>query len=183
MEKQRHTTPVACASQPVTPRELKKLHYQLAKLTDTLREKEDETQRLMALVASYESTTANSASQMPVRQPTVPPLPTLPHVDLHGKTVALIGGLTKASVHYEQAIRQLGGNCARHDGNVNQGHKRLAKIIRQGDVVFCLVDCVSHGTASSAKKLCRAFDKPCYFLRSSSVSYIREALRHVVLNA
>ena len=64
-----------------------------------------------------------------------------------------------------------------------KGNKRLARVIRQGDVVFCLIDCVSHGTATSAKKLCRSFDKPCYFLRSSGVSYIREKLREVALNA
>jgi len=70
-----------------------------------------------------------------------------------------------------------------HDGNVNQGYKKWAKIIQQADVVLYPVDCVRHGAAHSAKKPCRALDKPCYFLRSSGISQIREKLRQVALNA
>ena len=166
-----------------TPRELKKLQYELAKLTQVLRTKEDETQHLMAIVASYEATaaamTADNASEAPSGQQIHQPESEWPSVNLNGKTVALLGGLTKAAIHYEQAISQLGGSCVRHDGHVHQGHKKLASIIRQADVVFCPVDCVSHGTAASAKKLCRALDKPCYFLRSSGVSHIRDKLREV----
>lgn len=102
---------------------------------------------------------------------------------LHGKTVALIGDLVKASMHYEEAISQLGGSGVQHDGNANQGYKKLAKLIQQADVVLYPVDCVRHGAAHSAKKLCRALDKPCYFLRSSGISQIRETLRQVALNA
>ena len=47
-------------------------------------------------------------------------------------------------------------------------------------MVFCPVDCVSHGTASAAKKLCRSLDKPCHFLRSSGISHLRQKLREVV---
>ena len=182
MVKQRQPPQVANAPQSVTPRELKKLRYELAKLTDTLREKEEETQRLMAMVSSSKSMTAGSASQEIGRRHTAQPEPEGPSADLHGKTVALIGGLSKASMHYEEAISQLGGSCVRHSGNVSQGHKKLAKIIRQADVVLCPVDCVSHGAAHSAKKLCRALDKPCYFLRSSGISHIRETLRQMALN-
>jgi hypothetical protein len=183
MVKQHQIPQVANAPQSVTPRELKKLRYELAKLTDTLHEKEEATQRLMALVSSYESMTADSASQEVGRRHTAQPEPEGPSFNLHGKTVALIGGLTKASMHYEEAISQLGGSCVRHSGNVNQGHKKLAKIIRQADVVLCPVDCVSHGAAHSAKKLCRTLDKPCYFLRSSGISHIREKLRQMALNS
>ncbi len=167
----------------VTPRELKKMRYELAKLTATLREKEDETQRLSALVSFYESQTANPASGARAREQASRPEREWPSINLNGKKVALIGGLAKAAIHYEQAIRQLGGSCVRHNGNANQGDKKLTKIIRQADVVFCPVDCVSHGTVSSAKKLCRVLQKPCYFLRSSGISYIREKLREVAQDA
>ncbi len=118
-----------------------------------------EVERLMAMVSSYEARTADSARQATGRQQPAQPEPAWPSFDLNGKQVALIGGLTKAAAYYELAIRQLGGSCVQHDGNVNQGQKRLAKMIRQSDVVFCLVDCVSHGMVNSAKKRCRTLLK------------------------
>jgi hypothetical protein len=95
---------------------------------------------------------------------------------LLGKKIALIGGLGRATPYYECAIQELGGRCLRHDGDLGQGQKRLAEIIKQADVVFCPVDCNSHGAATITKKLCRALDKPCYFLRSSGLSHLRERL-------
>ena len=182
LEQQRQTLPAAATSQGVTPRDLKKLQYERSKLTDTLREKEDEIQRLKAIVSSYEATAADAIVEAAEEQLMALPETEWPDIDLSGKTVALIGGLTKASMHYEQAIHELGGSCVRHEGNAHQGDKKLAKVIRRADVVFCPVDCVSHGTATSAKKLCRTLDKPCYFLRSSGVSHIREKLRELSLS-
>jgi len=181
IEKQRQTAQVANMPERMAPRELKKLHYELAKQTEVLDEKEDEIQRLTALVSSYQSMTADCMSQTIDGRQISQLEPEFSSLNLNGKTIALIGGLNKASIYYEQAISQLGGNCIRHDGTAHQGHKKLAKIIRQADVVFCPINCVSHGTAISAKKLCRTFDKPCYFLRSSGVSHMREKLREVAL--
>ncbi len=171
----------AQASQGVTLREVRKLQYEVTRLSGALHEKEMEATHLAALVASYEPTPppdddpadedASSGEAL---------LPEWPVFDLRGKRVALIGGLTKASGHYEQTISDLGGQCMRYEGSTSQGHKKLARIIRQADVVFCPVDCVSHGTASAAKKLCRSLDKPCHFLRSSGISHVREKLREVV---
>lgn len=178
LEQQRTTVSADSSAQGVTQRDLKKLQYEVGKLTQALREKENETQHLMALVSS-ESITANPVGEGANEPLSALPEAAWPSIDLSGKTVALIGGLTKASMHYEQAIHQLGGNCVRHAGSAHQGQKKLANIIRQADMVFCPVDCVSHGTATSAKKLCRTLDKPCYFLRSSGISHIREKLREV----
>ena len=180
LEKQRHSQAVQ-ASRGVTLRDVRKLEYEVTRLSDALREKEEEAARLAAAVASYEHTPPPN-NDYPVDEniPSEPPLPEWPVFDLHGKRVALIGGLTKASGHYEQTISELGGLCMRYEGSANQGHKKLARIIRQADVVFCPVDCVSHGTASAAKKLCRSLDKPCHFLRSSGISHLREKLREVV---
>ena len=134
--------------------------------------------RLAAAVASYEGTLpSNNDHSANEDAPGEPPLPEWPVFDLHGKRVALIGGLTRASGHYEQTISELGGLCMRYEGSANQGHKKLARIIRQANVVFCPVDCVSHG---AAKKLCRSLDKPCHFLRSSGISHLRQKLREVV---
>ena len=178
LEEQRRSQ-AAQAAQGVTLREVRKLQYEVGRLSDALREKEAEGARLAALVASYEP--APPPDDYPADEAiTGGPPPECPVFDLRGKRVALIGGLTKASGHYEQTISDLGGLCMRYEGSANQGHKKLARIIRQADVVFCPVDCVSHGTASAAKKLCRSLDKPCHFLRSSGISHVREKLREVV---
>ena len=178
LEEQRRSQ-AAQAAQGVTLREVRKLQYEVGRLSDALREKEAEGARLAALVASYEPTPPTHDYPADEDVSGEPP-PEWPVFDLHGKRVALIGGLTKASGHYEQAISDLGGLCMRYEGSANQGHKKLARIIRQADVVFCPVDCVSHGTANAAKKLCRSLDKPCHFLRSSGISHVREKLREVV---
>lgn len=178
LEKQRRSRAVQ-ASRGVTLREVRKLQYEVARLSDALRDKEMEAARLAALVAPCEPTPSlNDYPDDEAVSPSAPP--EWPVFDLRGKRVALIGGLTRASGHYEQTISDLGGLCMRYEGSANQGHKKLARIIRQADVVFCPVDCVSHGTASAAKKLCRSLDKPCHFLRSSGISHVREKLREVV---
>ena len=180
LEKQRRAQ-AAQVSQGVTLRNVRKLQHEVSRLSDALREKEKEAARLAAAVTSYEHTPPpNNDHPVDESIPSEPPLPEWPVFDLHGKRVALIGGLTKASGHYEQTISELGGQCMRYEGSANQGHKKLARIIRQADVVFCPVDCVSHGTASAAKKLCRSLDKPCHFLRSSGISHMREKLRELV---
>ena len=171
------------AAQPpqgLTLRDVRKLQYEVSRLSDALHEKEVEAARLAAKVASCEPVA--SLDEYPAGEdvPGSPPLPEWPVFDLSGKRVALIGGLTKAAGHYEQTINELGGLCVRYEGSANQGHKKLASIIRQADVVFCPVDCVSHGTASATKKLCRSLDKPCHFLRSSGVSHVRKKLHEVV---
>ena len=166
------------SSASTSPRDLKKLHYEIDKLTAAVRDKDAEIQRLAAMLAS--DAVAEDGTGEPLGEPLLElPEAAWPTIDLDGKIVVLIGGLTKASMHYEQAICDLGGNCLRHEGGAHQGHKKLARMVRRAHVVFCLVDCVSHGAAAAAKKLCRATDKPCYFLRSSGVSRIRETLREV----
>ena len=177
-EQRRHQA--AQASQGVTLREVRKLRYEVKRLSDALREKETEAAGLAALVASHSPDSMAEDYAAVEDVPGASPPREWPVFDLQGKRVALIGGLTRASGHYEQAISDLGGLCMRYEGGTNQGHKKLARIIRQADVVFCPVDCVSHGTASAAKKLCRSLDKPCHFLRSSGISYVRERLREVV---
>jgi hypothetical protein len=81
------------------------------------------------------------------------------------------------AAHYEHIIAAFGGDCRRHTGN--QGQKKLAEVIKQADIVFCLVDCNSHVAAATAKKLCRRLHKSCYFLRSSGLSHLKEKLREL----
>ena len=176
LEKQR----LSQAMQGVKAREVRKLQYEIARLNETLRERDAEVARLGAAAAAAGGAPYSREVPRDEDDCLAPVLDDCPVFDLRGKRVALIGGLTKASGHYEQTISELGGRCVRYEDSASQGHRKLASVIRQADVVFCPVDCVSHGTASAAKKLCRSLDKPCHFLRSSGISHVREKLREVV---
>ena len=176
LEKQR----LGQAMKGVKAREVRKLQYEVARLSEALRDRDTEVARLASAVSSGEPALhSHDVGEAEIFSGETP-LNDWPVFDLRGKRVALIGGLTKASGHYEQTISDLGGRCMRYEDSANQGHRKLASIIRQADVVFCPVDCVSHGTANAAKKLCRSLEKPCHFLRSSGISHVREKLREVV---
>ena len=166
--------------QGVKAREVRKLQYEVARLSEALRDRETEVARLASVVPSRKPAPQLPVDPHPEEVSGESPLHEWPVFDLRGKRVALIGGLNKASGHYEQTISELGGRCMRYEDSANQGHRKLASIIRQADVVFCPVDCISHGTANAAKKLCRSLDKPCHFLRSSGISHVRQKLREVV---
>jgi regulator of replication initiation timing len=161
------------------PHECRKLHYAVTKLTACVAEQEAEIQRLQALVASYEKRLAPPSEEAPT--PTRPPLLSSAPLSpvFHGTKIAVIGGLSGATAHYEQTIAVLGGQCVLHSGDLGQGQKRLAEVIRQADIVLCPVDCSSHGAVASAKKLCKVLHKPCYFLRSAGVSHLREKLLEI----
>jgi hypothetical protein len=82
----------------------------------------------------------------------------------------------RAVPHYLATIQALGGCCLHHNGNLSQGEKKLAGIVKQADIVFCMVNRNSHLAASCTKKLCKALHKPCYFLSSSGISQVRDKL-------
>ena len=176
LEKQR----LSQAMRGAKGREVRKLQYEVARLNETLRERDAEVARLASAVAAGRRVPHSHGVPEDEEFSGESPLDACPVFDLRGKRVALIGGLTKASGHYEQTISEMGGRCVRYEDSANQGHRKLASVIRQADVVFCPVDCVSHGTANAAKKLCRSLDKPCHFLRSSGISHVRKKLREVV---
>lgn len=159
-------------------RELKKLRYQVARLTASVTARETEIKRLQTLLASDEVALSQQENDVAAHE-SLPLPPPVSHLGtLQGKTVALIGGREGAAAHYEHLVQELGGDCLLYSGN--RGAKKLAEVIRQADIVFCPVDYNSHGAAASTKKLCRAMRKSCYFLRSSGVSHIREKLLEIV---
>jgi hypothetical protein len=87
----------------------------------------------------------------------------------------------RAVPHYLEAIQALGGCFLHHNGNLSQGEKKLADIVTQADMVFCMVNRNSHSAATSTKKLCKALHKPCYFLPSSGISQVRDKLLELAL--
>ncbi|MCL0036686.1 DUF2325 domain-containing protein, partial [Dehalococcoidia bacterium] len=56
------------------------------------------------------------------------------------------------------------------------GNREIEKLVDKADVVFCPVDFNSHHACRCVKKACKLTGKPCYFLRSSSLSMFRREL-------
>ncbi len=102
-------------------------------------------------------------------------------VDLNGVRVAYIGGVESLMPYYRDAIESVGGTFCYHCGRCIQGRKEIETIVDGIDMVFCPVDINSHNACKYVKKACKIRDKPCHFLRSSSLSMlIRELGNHAV---
>ncbi|MEA1893809.1 MAG: DUF2325 domain-containing protein [Euryarchaeota archaeon] len=101
--------------------------------------------------------------------------------DLNGAKVAYIGGVESLMPYYRDAIESVGGTFCYHCGRCIQGRKEIETIVDGIDMVFCPVDINSHNACKYVKKACKMRDKPCHFLRSSSLSMlIRELGNHAV---
>jgi DNA-binding transcriptional regulator YbjK len=175
VQRQVHNNQVTTVSQSAARRDLKKLQHHVNKLTAVVSDQEDTIQQLHGLIRSYEAR-LKAQNRPPHEAPETLTSASQPSQDLQGKTVALIGGLGRMAPHYLQTIETLGGCCLYHDGNLHQGEKKLADMVKQADIVFCMVNRNSHSAASCTKKLCKAFQKPCYFLPSSGISGVRDKL-------
>ncbi len=92
--------------------------------------------------------------------------------DLNGARVAYIGGVESLMPHYRDAIESVGGTFCYHCGRCIQGRKEIETIVDGIDMVFCPVDINSHNACKYVKKACKMRDKPCHFLRSSSLSML-----------
>jgi hypothetical protein len=176
LQQQLQSVQATATERDTTGRDVKKLRHQVDKLTTLVDERERTIQQLHRLVQSdaarlNESEKANPPDQ---EKPAASPLPQSP--GLQGKKVALVGGMGRAVPHYLETIQALGGCCLHHDGNLSQGEKKLAEIVKQADIVFCMVNRNSHLAATCTKKLCKALQKPCYFLPSSGISQVRDKL-------
>jgi len=67
-----------------------------------------------------------------------------------------------------------------HDGGIEENVTRLDELVPQVDVVFCPVDCVSHGANLRARALCRRHAKPFVPLKSASASCFRRGIQQLV---
>ncbi len=99
--------------------------------------------------------------------------------DLNGARVAYIGGVESLMPYYRDAIESVGGTFCYHCGRCIQGRKEIETLVDGIDMVFCPVDINSHNACKYVKKACKMRNKPCHFLRSSSLSMlIRELGNH-----
>lgn len=90
--------------------------------------------------------------------------------------VLVVGGKIRMKRHYKDLIESHGGEFEYHDGCVKGGRDELENRIRRCDLIFCPVNCNSHGACESVKKYCQRYGKPFKMLSSSSLSSIARAI-------
>ena len=78
--------------------------------------------------------------------------------------------------HYKNLIEAKGDEFEYHDGCVKGGRDELENRIRRSDLVFCPVNCNSHGACESVKKFCQRYGKPFRMLSNSSLTSIARAI-------
>jgi len=104
-------------------------------------------------------------------------------VNLNGTRVTYVGGVESLLPHYRDAVESVGGTFGYHCGRCIQGRKEIEGIVAKTDIIFCPVDINSHNACRYVKKACKMRDKPCYFLRSASLSmFIKGLEKHAEEN-
>jgi len=103
-----------------------------------------------------------------------------PVIDLRGCRIACVGGREGAVRHFRALIERFNGRFSHHDGGVEDAVARLDRVLHQADVVFCPIDCVSHGACLRAKKFCKRTAKTFVPLRSASLSCMVAGLHQVI---
>lgn len=87
-----------------------------------------------------------------------------------------VGGRTSAVPHLRNGAARRKAELLHHDGGIEHSLQQLRDLVEQADLVFCPVDCVSHGACLLARDLCKRANKPFVPLRSASLSHFRRAL-------
>ncbi|MCD6145995.1 MAG: DUF2325 domain-containing protein, partial [Methanosarcinales archaeon] len=72
------------------------------------------------------------------------------------------------------------GTFCYHCGRCIQGRKEIETLVDRTDIIFCPVDINSHNACRYVKKACKLRNKPCHFLRSSSISMLIRELENRV---
>ncbi len=87
-----------------------------------------------------------------------------------------VGGRPSAVPHLKSGAARRQAELLHHDGGIEHSLQRLEDLVEQADLVFCPVDCVSHGACLLARELCKRANKPFVPLRSASLSHFRRTL-------
>jgi hypothetical protein len=92
------------------------------------------------------------------------------------RKIAFIGGIQSLKTNYQQISEENKCDLCFHNGICSRGIREIDTIIGGMDVVFCSLNINSHNATRLVKTACKNRKKPCYFMRSSSVSTFRKAL-------
>ena len=171
LEQQAKTTAAAEAQLAERTASLESLEAETGALKDSLSLIEAECDSLAALV----ETGAAGASQM---QHASCPLPACPF-DLAGRSIVYVGGRTGLVAHFRALVEKANGRFIHHDGGIEESERRLGRLLSQGDVVLCPIDCVSHRACARAKRFCKQTSRTFVPLRSSGLSSFVSGLQQI----
>ncbi len=110
----------------------------------------------------------------PIQQPSTPDSPE--DCPLAASRLLYVGGRTSAVPHLRTGAARRRAELLHHDGGIEHRLEQLEDLVAQADLVFCPVDCVSHGACLMARDLCKRANKPFVPLRSAGVTHFRRAL-------
>ncbi len=97
-------------------------------------------------------------------------------LDMPPRRVLYLGGRASAIDRLRAIAASANAELLHHDGGVEQTADLIDGFVTRCDVVFCPIDCISHGACERAKALCRKYDKVFVPLRSSGASTFKRAL-------
>jgi Uncharacterized protein conserved in bacteria (DUF2325) len=97
-------------------------------------------------------------------------------INISGKRILCVGGLTGSQPLYRQVVEKAGGQCQFHDGGLEDSVQRLPVLIESVDVVICQAGCINHEAYQHVKRSCNRTGKPCVYLERPSVSLLRKHL-------
>ena len=100
---------------------------------------------------------------------------------LEGLKVTFFGGLEPLLPSYRQIVESSGGVFYHHSGK-ELDKKDMKSFVDKSDVIFCPVDTNAHSLRRYIKKSCKHEAKPCYFLRTSSLTTFRKVLFDFIRN-
>ena len=149
-------------------RELAQVQQAREKSADQVRQLRAECQALEAVVASG------------VHQEAVRTASDMSALDLDGRHIAYVGGLTGSVGKFRTLTENLNGRFIHHDGGLEDNSAGLGRVLNQADVVLCPVDCVSHGACLRAKRFCKQRAKTFVPLRSAGLSSFVAGLQEAV---
>ena len=149
-------------------RELTQAHEAQEKTADQVRQLRAECAALEAVVeAGAHHEAVRGAQDMPA-------------LDLDGRHIAYVGGLTGSVGKFRTLTENLNGRFIHHDGGLENNSAGLGRVLNQADVVLCPVDCVSHGACLRAKRFCKQTAKTFVPLRSAGLSSFVAGLQEAV---
>ena len=151
------------------------LKRELGQVQQAREESADQVRQLHAECEALEAVVASGNHREAVRS-----APDMPALDLDGRHIAYVGGLTGSVGRFRTLTENLNGRFIHHDGGVEDNSAGLGRVLNQADVVLCPVDCVSHGACLRAKRFCKQTAKTFVPLRSAGLSSFVAGLQEVV---
>lgn len=97
-------------------------------------------------------------------------------INLHGKRILYVGGVTRGVQFIRQSVERLGANFDHHDGGHEQATILLRGLVSRADIVLVALDFVSHEAALLCKSLSAQHGKEFVPLAHAGVGTVMRAL-------